>query len=104
MEAQLTAVGGEPEEDGVEDGAIDGPQLAAAGLTVWVTGRSTRAGGTTSHRPGYVEQTPEAVTAAAGTASPRSATTATQVRAVVERKCRTGPAAGRGGTHPVART
>jgi dehydrogenase/reductase SDR family member 1 len=40
--------------------------LGAAGWTVWVTGRSSRAGGTTSHLPGTVEQTAEAVTAAGG--------------------------------------
>jgi dehydrogenase/reductase SDR family protein 1 len=40
--------------------------LGAAGWTVWVTGRSSRAGDTTSHLPGTVEQTAEAVTAAGG--------------------------------------
>jgi dehydrogenase/reductase SDR family member 1 len=40
--------------------------LGAAGWTVWVTGRSTRTGGSTSHLPGTVEQTAEAVTAAGG--------------------------------------
>jgi NAD(P)-dependent dehydrogenase (short-subunit alcohol dehydrogenase family) len=39
--------------------------LGAAGWTVWVTGRSNRADGTTSHLPGTVEQTAEAVTAVA---------------------------------------
>ena len=40
--------------------------LGASGWTVWITGRSTRAGGSTSHLPGTVEQTAEAVTAAGG--------------------------------------
>ena len=40
--------------------------LGAAGWTVWVTGRSSRVSGTTSHLPGTVEQTAEAVTAAGG--------------------------------------
>ena len=40
--------------------------LGASGWTVWVTGRSSRASGTTSHLPGTVEQTGEAVTAAGG--------------------------------------
>lgn len=40
--------------------------LGAAGWTVWVTGRSSRAGGTTSHLPGTVELAAEAVTAAGG--------------------------------------
>jgi len=41
--------------------------LGAAGWTVWVTGRSSRAGGSTSHLPGTVDETAEAVTAAGGT-------------------------------------
>jgi NAD(P)-dependent dehydrogenase (short-subunit alcohol dehydrogenase family) len=40
--------------------------LGSAGWTVWVTGRSSREGGPTSHLPGTVEQTAEAVTAAGG--------------------------------------
>jgi NAD(P)-dependent dehydrogenase (short-subunit alcohol dehydrogenase family) len=40
--------------------------LGAGGWTVWITGRSSRLGGTTSHLPGTVEQTAEAVTAAGG--------------------------------------
>jgi NAD(P)-dependent dehydrogenase (short-subunit alcohol dehydrogenase family) len=40
--------------------------LGAAGWTVWVTGRSSRTLGTTSHLPGTVEQTADAVTAAGG--------------------------------------
>jgi NAD(P)-dependent dehydrogenase (short-subunit alcohol dehydrogenase family) len=40
--------------------------LGAAGWTVWVTGRSSRATGSTSHLPGTVEETAEAVTAAGG--------------------------------------
>ena len=40
--------------------------LGAAGWTVWVTGRSSRTGGTTSHLPGTVEHTADAVTAAGG--------------------------------------
>jgi dehydrogenase/reductase SDR family protein 1 len=42
--------------------------LGGAGWTVWVTGRSSRAGGSTSHLPGTVEDTAEAVTAAGGRA------------------------------------
>ena len=41
--------------------------LGAAGWTVWVTGRSARASGPTSHLPGTVEDTADAVTAAGGT-------------------------------------
>lgn len=40
--------------------------LGAAGWTTWITGRSSRTSGTTSHLPGTVEQTAEAVTAAGG--------------------------------------
>jgi NAD(P)-dependent dehydrogenase (short-subunit alcohol dehydrogenase family) len=40
--------------------------LGAAGWTVWVTGRSTDATGPTSHLPGTVERTAEAVTAGGG--------------------------------------
>jgi NAD(P)-dependent dehydrogenase (short-subunit alcohol dehydrogenase family) len=40
--------------------------LGAAGWTVWITGRSSRTGGSTSHLVGTVEQTAEAVTAAGG--------------------------------------
>jgi dehydrogenase/reductase SDR family member 1 len=40
--------------------------LGAAGWTVWVTGRSSRARGPASHLPGTVEETAEAVTAAGG--------------------------------------
>ncbi|HEV8065791.1 MAG TPA: SDR family NAD(P)-dependent oxidoreductase [Acidimicrobiales bacterium] len=40
--------------------------LGAAGWTVWVTGRSSRATGTTSHLPGTIEDTAEAVVAAGG--------------------------------------
>jgi dehydrogenase/reductase SDR family protein 1 len=40
--------------------------LGAAGWTVWVTGRSSDAGGPTSHLPGTVERTADAVTAAGG--------------------------------------
>jgi NAD(P)-dependent dehydrogenase (short-subunit alcohol dehydrogenase family) len=40
--------------------------LGAAGWTVWVTGRSSRAGWVTSHLPGTVEDTADAVTAAGG--------------------------------------
>jgi len=40
--------------------------LGAAGWTVWVTGRSSRSGGSTSHLTGTVEETAEAVTAAGG--------------------------------------
>jgi NAD(P)-dependent dehydrogenase (short-subunit alcohol dehydrogenase family) len=41
--------------------------LGRAGWTVWATGRSSRASGSTSHLPGTVEETAEAVTAAGGT-------------------------------------
>lgn len=44
--------------------------LGAAGWVVWITGRSSRAGGATSHLPGTVEQTAEAVTAAGGRGIP----------------------------------
>jgi dehydrogenase/reductase SDR family member 1 len=40
--------------------------LGMAGWTVWVTGRSSRKSGPTSHLPGTVEETAEAVTAAGG--------------------------------------
>src|SRR3954471_17767012 len=40
--------------------------LGAAGWTVWVTARSSRTEGTTSHLPGTVEETAEAVTVAGG--------------------------------------
>jgi NAD(P)-dependent dehydrogenase (short-subunit alcohol dehydrogenase family) len=40
--------------------------LGAAGWTVWVTGRSSRTSGPTSHLPGTVEETAEAVTEAGG--------------------------------------
>jgi NAD(P)-dependent dehydrogenase (short-subunit alcohol dehydrogenase family) len=40
--------------------------LGAAGWTVWVTGRSSRTSGPTSHLPGTVEETAEVVTAAGG--------------------------------------
>ena len=40
--------------------------LGRAGWTVWVTGRSSRQGGPTSHLPGTVEETAEAVTTAGG--------------------------------------
>jgi NAD(P)-dependent dehydrogenase (short-subunit alcohol dehydrogenase family) len=40
--------------------------LGAAGWTVWVTARSNRASGSTSHLPGTVEDTAEAVDAAGG--------------------------------------
>jgi NAD(P)-dependent dehydrogenase (short-subunit alcohol dehydrogenase family) len=44
--------------------------LGEAGATVFVTGRSTRAGGPTGSLPGTVEETAEAVTAAGGTGIP----------------------------------
>jgi dehydrogenase/reductase SDR family member 1 len=40
--------------------------LGAAGWTVWTTGRSSRESGHTSHLPGTVEDTADAVTAAGG--------------------------------------
>jgi dehydrogenase/reductase SDR family member 1 len=40
--------------------------LGEAGWTVWVTGRSSRSVGPTSHLPGTVEETAEAVTKAGG--------------------------------------
>ncbi len=40
--------------------------LGTAGWTVWVTGRSSRTTGPTSHLPGTVEETAEEVTAAGG--------------------------------------
>jgi NAD(P)-dependent dehydrogenase (short-subunit alcohol dehydrogenase family) len=40
--------------------------LGAAGWTLWVTGRSSRTSRPTSHLPGTVEETAEAVTAAGG--------------------------------------
>jgi NAD(P)-dependent dehydrogenase (short-subunit alcohol dehydrogenase family) len=40
-----------------------GVSLGAAGWTVWATGRSSRASGPTSHLPGTVEETAEAVDA-----------------------------------------
>jgi NAD(P)-dependent dehydrogenase (short-subunit alcohol dehydrogenase family) len=58
--------------------------LGSAGWTVWVTGRSTRAH-TTSHLPGTVEDTAEAVTRAGGhgIAAPCDHRDDSQVRAVV---------------------
>jgi len=44
--------------------------LGAAGWTVWGTGRSSRSTGSTSHLPGTVEETAEAVTAAGGQGRP----------------------------------
>lgn len=44
--------------------------LGAAGWTVWVTGRSSRATGSTSRLPGTVEETAEAVDAAGGKGVP----------------------------------
>lgn len=44
--------------------------LGEAGATVYVTGRSTRAGGSTGHHPGTIEETAEAVTAAGGMGIP----------------------------------
>jgi NAD(P)-dependent dehydrogenase (short-subunit alcohol dehydrogenase family) len=44
--------------------------LGAAGWTVWVTGRSNRATGSTSHLPGSIETTAEAVDEAGGTGVP----------------------------------
>jgi NAD(P)-dependent dehydrogenase (short-subunit alcohol dehydrogenase family) len=41
--------------------------LGAAGWTVWVTGRSSSATGSTSHLPGSVEETAEAIDTAGGT-------------------------------------
>ena len=60
--------------------------LGAAGWTVWVTGRST-APERTSHLPGTVEETAEAVTAAGGTgvAAPCDHRDDDAVRAVVAR-------------------
>ena len=59
--------------------------LGAAGWTVWVTGRSTRAH-TTSHLPGTVDDTAEAVTRAGGhgVAKPCDHRDDEQVRAVVD--------------------
>jgi NAD(P)-dependent dehydrogenase (short-subunit alcohol dehydrogenase family) len=61
--------------------------LGAARWTVWVTGRSSRAGGSTSHLPGTVEQTAEDVTAAGGRGIPAVCDHRDdeQVRAVVAR-------------------
>jgi dehydrogenase/reductase SDR family protein 1 len=61
--------------------------LGAAGWTVWVTGRSSRSGGSTSHLPGTVEDTAEAVTAAGGRGVPAVCDHRDddQVRAVVAR-------------------
>ncbi|HEX6523720.1 MAG TPA: SDR family NAD(P)-dependent oxidoreductase [Streptosporangiaceae bacterium] len=61
--------------------------LGAAGWTVWVTGRSSRMSGPTSHLPGTVEQTAEAVTQAGGQgiAAVCDHRDDEQVRAVVER-------------------
>jgi dehydrogenase/reductase SDR family protein 1 len=61
--------------------------LGAAGWTVWVTGRSSRAGGRTSHLPGTVEDTADAVTAAGGrgVAAPCDHRDDEQVRAVAAR-------------------
>jgi NAD(P)-dependent dehydrogenase (short-subunit alcohol dehydrogenase family) len=44
--------------------------LGSAGWTVWITGRSSRLGRSTSHLPGSVEQTAEEVTAAGGRGIP----------------------------------
>jgi dehydrogenase/reductase SDR family protein 1 len=44
--------------------------LGDAGWTVWVTGRSSRATGSTSHLPGSIEETAEEVTSAGGTGIP----------------------------------
>ncbi len=44
--------------------------LGAAGWTVWATGRSSRATGSTSHLPGTIEETAEAVDEAGGTGVP----------------------------------
>ena len=44
--------------------------LGTAGWTVWVTGRSSRATGSTSHLPGTIEETAEAVDEAGGTGVP----------------------------------
>ena len=44
--------------------------LGEAGWTVWATGRSSRAAGSTSHLPGNVEETAEAVSSAGGTGVP----------------------------------
>ena len=44
--------------------------LGGAGWTVWVTGRSSRPGGSTSHLPGTVEQTAEDISAAGGRGVP----------------------------------
>jgi NAD(P)-dependent dehydrogenase (short-subunit alcohol dehydrogenase family) len=41
--------------------------LGAAGWTVWVTGRSSSATGSTSHLPGTVEETAEAIDTMGGT-------------------------------------
>ena len=61
--------------------------LGAAGWTVWVTGRSSRTAGSTSHLPGTVEETAEAVTAAGGRGIPAVCDHRDdeQVRAVVSR-------------------
>jgi NAD(P)-dependent dehydrogenase (short-subunit alcohol dehydrogenase family) len=61
--------------------------LGEAGWTVWVTGRSTRDGDRTTHLPGTVEETAEAVTAAGGHGVPAVCDHRddAQVRAVVER-------------------
>ena len=45
--------------------------LGAAGWRVWVTGRSGREAGSSSHLPGTVEETAEAVTTAGGIGVPR---------------------------------
>ncbi len=44
--------------------------LGEAGATVYVTGRSTRAVGTTENLPGTIDETAEAVTARGGTGIP----------------------------------
>ena len=44
--------------------------LGAAGATVYATGRSTRAAGTTENLPGTIDETAEAVTARGGTGIP----------------------------------
>jgi dehydrogenase/reductase SDR family member 1 len=61
--------------------------LGEAGWTVWVTGRSSRPAGPTSHLPGTVEETADAVTNAGGEgiAAPCDHRDDEQTRAVVGR-------------------
>lgn len=61
--------------------------LGAAGATVYVTGRSTRAGGRTLDYPGTIEDTAEAVTAAGGKGIPVRCdhTSEAEVRALFQR-------------------